>query len=130
MNHEKLLIESFINIRQKERFLTLLSNPKNRHKLVAYFDHEVELDSRYALKIPSNQSSLEDIKRILLAKGAGNSCYVFSADSRIDGKELKLSDALAETIGSGMGTFLSIIPGRLAYYESEDVGERYILYKK
>jgi hypothetical protein len=35
--------------------------------------------------------------------------------------------ALKEVVGYGMGTLISCIPGRLAYFESED--ERYILQK-
>jgi hypothetical protein len=128
MNHEKCLIESFVHPDQKERFLALLSNPKKRHKLVQYFAHNVKLDSRYSSRIPAGQHSPDEIEKVLKAKGAGDNCYAFSENSRIDGKELKLRDALQETIGYGMGTFLSIIPGRLAYFEGEDTGERYILF--
>ncbi len=129
MTHEKGIIESFIHPNQKERFMTLLSNPKKRQKLRAYFSHNVELDIRFASKIPADRQDLENIETLLKSKGAGNTCYAFSENSRIDGKVLDLRDALQETIGYGMGTFLSIVPGRLAYYESEDIGERYILFK-
>jgi hypothetical protein len=38
---------------------------------------------------------------------------------------MDLKTALRETIGSQMGTFLSCVPGRLAYFEDEE--ERCIL---
>lgn len=38
---------------------------------------------------------------------------------------MQLSDALEEIVGSGMGTILSCLPGRLAFLETED--ERFIL---
>jgi hypothetical protein len=45
-----------------------------------------------------------------------------------DGKEVNLQIALEETIGRQMGTFISCIPGKLAYFEDED--GRYILERK
>jgi len=38
---------------------------------------------------------------------------------------MELAVALKEVVGRQMGTFLSCIPGKLAYFEDEDV--RYIL---
>jgi hypothetical protein len=49
----------------------------------------------------------------------------FSENSELDGKEIDLQTALKETIGYQMGTFISCIPGKLAYFEDED--GRYIL---
>jgi hypothetical protein len=33
---------------------------------------------------------------------------------------MPLADALRKIVGNGMGTFLSCVPGRLAYFEDED----------
>jgi hypothetical protein len=57
--------------------------------------------------------------------GAGSKCRVTSENLDLDGREMDLDAALKETIGYGMGTIISCIPGRLAYFEDEDV--RYIL---
>jgi hypothetical protein len=43
-----------------------------------------------------------------------------SFDTELDCKELNLKDALEEVIGSGMGTILSCVPGRLAVFVGED----------
>jgi hypothetical protein len=40
---------------------------------------------------------------------------------------MPLSKALSSTVGYGMGTLISCVPGELAYYESEERGERYVL---
>jgi hypothetical protein len=53
-------------------------------------------------------------------KGAPETCYALSEDSELDGKEIPLSEALKEVVGCGMGTFLSCLAGRLAYFEDED----------
>lgn len=62
---------------------------------------------------------------MLKSKGAGNVCQVISEYGEIDGKEMPLDEALEEIVGRSMGTFLSCIEGRLAYFEDED--ERWIL---
>jgi hypothetical protein len=51
--------------------------------------------------------------------------FAISEDPALDRKELPLLEALKETVGRGMGTVLSCIPGRLAFVETED--ERFIL---
>jgi len=51
--------------------------------------------------------------------------FAISEDPALDQKELPLVEALKQTVGRGMGTVLSCIPGRLAFVETED--ERFIL---
>jgi hypothetical protein len=80
-----------------------------------------EVRGRYSRK-PANPSSLQ---KLLVEKGAGAKCWVISENSELDGKEIDLQTALKETIGYQMGTFISCIPGKLAYFEDED--GRYIL---
>jgi len=63
---------------------------------------------------------------ILKRLGAPDNCWVIS-EGDLDGQEVNLLAALKEVVGYGMGTLISCIPGRLAYFESED--ERYILQK-
>jgi hypothetical protein len=52
-------------------------------------------------------------------------CWVISEDAEIDGRESDLESALENVSGTGMGTILSCIPGKLAYFEGED--ERLLL---
>jgi hypothetical protein len=51
--------------------------------------------------------------------------FAISEDPTLDQKELPLLEALTQTVGRGMGTVLSCIPGCLAFVETED--ERFIL---
>ncbi len=67
--------------------------------------------------------------KLLLGKGAGIKCWViFWENAELDGKEIDLQTALKETVGRQMGTFISCIPGKLAYFEDED--GRYILERR
>jgi hypothetical protein len=83
---------------------------------------------RFALQIPSHQQHVANIQDTLTSKGAPKTCYAISEDSALDGKEIPLKDALVSVVGRGMGTFLSCIPGKLAYFEDED--QRWILERK
>jgi hypothetical protein len=50
-----------------------------------------------------------------------------SASSDLDGQEVDLRAALEDVVGYNDGTFISCIPGRLAYFEGEGPNERYVL---
>ena len=65
---------------------------------------------------------------LLATKGAGSRCWVISVNSVLDSRELDLREALDETIGSGMGTIISCVAGKLGYFEDEDV--KYILQRQ
>jgi hypothetical protein len=127
MKHEELLFKTFIHPNRQERFLALLAKPKRRAQLTGLLGHSVDLDPRYATKLPSDKHSVADIEQVLRSSGAPVTCYLVSEDSRLDQKEMLLSEALREVVGRGMGTFVLCVPGKLGYYEGEDAGERYIL---
>jgi hypothetical protein len=130
MNHEEELIESFIVPTKRQRYLDFVSKPKTRQKFLLELAHFKSLDPRYLLAIPPNKQHAKDLALILTQKGAPPLCWVTSEDHRLDGKELPLLEALGDVVGRQMGTFLSCIPGRLAYFEGEDMGSRWILERR
>jgi hypothetical protein len=125
--HEEQFARFFIVAKKRDRYLTLLESKKGRPSLLSGLNHCHDLDPRYATLIPSNQQSATTIESLLRQKGAPDSCYVISTNRDIDGREMSLTDALAETVGVNMGTFISCVPGKLGYFEMEDLSERYIL---
>ena len=126
--HERQLIRAFILPQRQGRYLELLAKPKRRKDIVDALAHFKHLDMRYAVQIPGPQRRASGILELLQSKGAPETCYAVSEDSELDGKEISLTDALGSIVGCGMGTFLSCIPGRLAYFEDED--QRWILERK
>ena len=80
--------------------------------------------------VPIGQQAAENIYKILREKNALDTCYVISSNYEIDEKQMKLKDALKKTIGSGCGTFISCIAGKLGYFEFEEQNQRYILEKR
>jgi hypothetical protein len=67
---------------------------------------------------------------ILSRLGASNDCYAMLWNHTIDGKHMSLSSALEVAVGKGSPSIISCIPGKLAYFEAEQVygpPPRYIL---
>jgi hypothetical protein len=119
VDHEAALIKAFVRHNRQERYLQFVSKPKTRAKFLGELAHFGELDWRYARALATNWSA-SGIVSELVSRGAPQQCWVTSEDARIDGKSMPLGNAVGAVLGSQMGTFLSCIPGRLAYFENED----------
>ena len=126
---EQLLARFFIPTK-RERYVEMISNPKKRGKFLRELPHFKSLDPRYLLPMSPKKLFPNQIAEILTAKGALQSCWITSENSRLDGREIPLLDALKEVVGGQMGTFLTCIPGRLAYFEGEEMGDRWILERR
>lgn len=125
--HEEMFARNFITPKKRERYLSLLGTAKGRAKLAHALNHCGDIDMRSAKLVPVGQQYVESIEKILRQKGAPETCHVMSSNPATDEEDMPLREALKETIGRGMGTLISCIPGKLAYFEYEDAGERYIL---
>ena len=120
--HEEQLILNFLDPNKKERFLELLGNPKRRDEFLKSLGHFHDLDKRWRLEISGAARQSGNILELLDAKGAPKKCWVISESSKLDGRTMVLGDALDEAVCSDMGTFISCLPGKLAYLDNEDGG--------
>ena len=136
LEHEQETIRAFVLRNKQERFLGFIANPKNRKKFLQELGHFRWFDQRFVTPVlrkvdPSlalwdrHVQGNKNIARLLKSKGAGQMCWVISEDAEIDGRESDLESALENVHGRGIGTILSCIPGKLAYFEGED--ERLLL---
>jgi len=125
--HESALIRAFIEPKRRERYLGLLASPRGREKLRRGLAHCRDIDPRFAHELPADVHTPAEIATLLRAKGAPAECTLLAEDAALDGRRLPLEDALAAIVGRGMGTLVSCVPGRLAFYEGEDPGVRYLL---
>jgi len=137
MEHEEALIRAFIIPAKRQRYLDKLGSQKTRGKFISsHLHHMADLDERYAEELDPHMPLVEwenrhtaritSIYEQLRGRGAPSRCYVIST-SDLDGQEGELRETLERVVGSHEGTFISCIPGRLAYFEGEDENERYIL---
>ena len=121
MDDEEALVNAFIISTKKARYKYFLSRPRLRKRFTSELGHFKGLDLRFVVPIPPSQHHPAEILTILKSKGAGTLCRVISENWDIDGHEVDLLDALEITVGRQMGTFLSCVPGKLAYFEDEDI---------
>lgn len=129
--HEEQFIKNFIVASKRERYLSMFESRRARSKLIEGFYHLHDLDVDLATKVPSGEQSTKRIFQILKNKAAPDICYVISTNDKLDGKEAMLLNVLEEIVGTcDDGTFISCIPGKLGYYEGEDIDTRLILEKK
>jgi len=127
MVSEKALVKAFIIPVRRSRYLSMLESRGGRDKWRRQLAHFSHWDQRFLHPI---EGDTKRICKILRDSGAPEQCYVFSEWDEIDGKEMNLAEALAACVGYGMGTVLSCVPGRLAFYEAEGPGHRFILKRR
>ena len=125
---EELTLRAFLKPSRKRRWVEALRS-KRRAKATARFYHDfaADLDPRYFEQVPSSRASAAALYRTLREKGAPERCYVVSARADLDGHELDLRAVLEAIAAGGVGTLVSCVPGRLAYFEGEDPEDRYVL---
>ena len=127
MNEERAFVNSFVTPKRKSRYLGLLESKKGRRKFLGILNHFRDLDDRFSAHVSDSFEITYEIAQILKKKNAPDKCYVISDNKEIDGRQMDLTAALEEVVGNGIGTILSCIPGKLAYFEGEEPHERYIL---
>jgi len=125
VHNEQSLVAAFVKRSKRDRYREILANPRLRHKFTSRLAHFADFDPKYRVPIPSNKLFVNNIALELRKRHSPSIVFAISEDPALDEKELPLLDALNETVGRGMGTVLSCVPGRLAFVETED--ERFIL---
>ena len=127
MNQEIEIIKSFVVKNRQERYLKLLSNEKGRKKFLQSLAHFKDFDEKYIQRFKPNKHNQFFISDYLIRNGDSENCYLISEKPEMDTKQGEITIAISEVLGYGIGTIVSVIPGRLAYYEGED--ERFFLKK-
>ena len=132
MSFEEALFRSFVTSIRQNRYVELLSSSRGRKKLCDRLNHSLseDLDPRYCRRLQPHQQTPSAILSMLTSLGAPKTCHVLSDNPDLDSRELDLKQALNHVVGHGSGTLLSCVPERLAYYEAEDPGYRYICHRK
>jgi hypothetical protein len=120
---EILLIDRFFLKQKSERYKAFVAKPDTRRKFIAVLAHLQDLDYTKFLKVENDpESHLHEIaKRLKL-----DVCYVISENVNIDRQYIEIQKAANSVIGYGMGTFLIFGEGIAAYYEGEEMNDRWI----
>ncbi|WP_426490849.1 hypothetical protein [Hymenobacter sp. 102] len=119
------VIERFVNKDKRERYIQFVASEKNRAKFIKDLSHWNFLES--SLFTPVNGIE-EDVVMTTTARNgvANDTCYVISENKQIDGRFLGTKEALAETVGHGLGSILVFGNAEMIFYECETRNIRYI----
>jgi hypothetical protein len=119
--HEEGFVMAFIEKNKQDRCISFLASAKHRRKFTVELAHFKGLDERFSQPIsPKIAHTVSEICQLLRSKGAGQTVWVISELASLDGHEMGLEEALSQVRGREIGTVLSCIPGKLAYFEDEE----------
>ena len=128
MNEHERGFLAFLAEPSRRRMEALLElGEKRRAEARSLLHHAVRLDQRCAQHLAGSDAFSAPVEAMLRKRGAPDNLYVFAAGSDLDGRGLPLKDALDAIIGAGNGAFVSCIPGRLGFYEYENMKSSYLL---
>lgn len=128
MNEHERGFLAFLAEPTKRRMATLFElGAKRRRDVRALLDHSVRLQPLFCQHLTGSEANAKSIAATLSKLGAPPTCFVVSANSNLDGCEMPLGDALDAIVAKGNGAFVSCIPGRLGFYEYEDMKSSYLL---
>jgi len=118
--HEQGFVQAFVHSDRRERFLAALANPARRSVFNRELYHPKRnfLVSKCIEPIVPSEHYTKFLAPRLIRLGAPGECWVFG--NYIDGRRMNLTDALDTLIGMRSGTIASCLPGRLAFFESEE----------
>ena len=126
MEHEEAFVQAFILPDKQARYLAKLSSRKHRGGFLDRLNHHLDFDPAFATQVPAADQWAQKIEATLRSRGAPDTCHVISTNTEWDNLDMPLRDALNLVCGSSIGTVVCCVPGRLAYYEAEDLRRRYI----
>ena len=124
---EEAMVKAFFSRAKRERFLTLLRNPKRRNKALNSLNHFSDFDQRFVTSLGTNHG---DVAGVLRARRAPDACYVISDVRHIDARVVPLEEAIGETISAGFASILCCIPGELALFIGEAGTGAYLLVER
>lgn len=116
---EEETVRAFMNSRCRERWLLSLDDPKRRRQVTRRLADDKEFKSNRVTEIQRSVHTAGGVFNELRRRGAPEYCHIVSEDPNMDGSGMLLLSALNLVIGSGQGTLLICIAGRLSYHESE-----------
>ena len=133
VEQESAFVDAFIVPAKRERYKTLLANPKKRQDILDRFNHTLDFIPALAEEVRHPQLHQPGLVALLTQRGvkATQNVYIFSDVREIDGIYLPLPEALDAVHQQMFGSIVCCIAGMLAYYKPEDYGgyRGYILAK-
>jgi hypothetical protein len=123
--HEHHFVEAFIAPARRDRYLTMLPNPKRRRKITDRLNHCLLSDLGPGVAV--GRSPHANVAQLLRSRGASATCHIIADSFEMDGQELALDEAVDLAKLYPFGIVLCCILGRLACYRPESPAPFYLL---
>ena len=123
---EEWFVKNFIIANKQMRWMEALTSPKRNRFLVRLAD-EKDFNPNYMTAIDHALRTAGQIAPILRSLGSGSTFRAISQWSELDARELELEEALELAVGIGLGSILVSNTLKLAYFEKELPGYRWLL---
>ncbi len=121
-------VANFVMPSRRSRWRQLLGSKNGRERLRATLDHNVDFDPKYLQPLEEG-STADDAYYALSSKGAQDIVYAISSDPELDGTRPALAEIIESVVNGDTGTILISDPTKLAFFESEERGLRFLLAK-
>jgi hypothetical protein len=110
IEHETAFVRTFIIRERRQRYLSQLSLPKKRAKLLDRLNHRFrkDLDSRW---MSESQPSW--------GPTANQPCYIIASEREYDGRIVLARDVPEILSAAYFGIVISFVPGKIAAYKDE-----------
>jgi hypothetical protein len=122
---EQKVVEKFLAKERRERYLSLLSNPKSRRKFrddLCHFSQELNKALFTKILKGEQRAILEKIKE----KGDFKDCYLISESLELDARRMQTTKALEAVVNSNIGTLIVFGDAEVVYYEGENIKDRWL----
>ena len=117
------VIKRFIIGEKQDRYLSFIQKDKTRRKFTKELAHFSSQLKDFE-EIKGNERKV--IEDTVTGLGNPTDCYVISEDSQMDGRRMKIDEAMLKIFGNGMGTLLVFGDANQVYYEGEGPSDRWI----
>jgi hypothetical protein len=120
---ESAVVTAFAKPSLRDALLLLLTNPRNRGKVIASLCHPPTWDSRYLMAVPAEADEAALVSHL---RGAGNRrqtvCRILADDVSLDGMDLPLAEAVSKAQSCQWGSLVIAVPGPRALLLEEWTG--------
>lgn len=133
LEDEVALVEAFFVKEKRARVIQKISGSRRKRdtELREHLPHESRWDRTYVVPLMPAAQTVDGVADEMARRGAkmDSPVYILSANRALDARVCPLREALRDVVGSSSGSVISCLRGRLAYYEGEEPGNRFILFR-
>ena len=117
---EEATLRTFVVAAKRDRLLTLFASSNRRKQARDALNHFADWNGRLAQLVDSSA----DVLALLRKSGAPSECHVMSDSPELDGRDMRLDEAVSACESHSFASVLCCVPGQLALFFDEVAAPR------